>query len=380
MSAPDVTFDAIKSDIALGMLSQSSFYPKLKAAGLKVQLRLPTPARLKEHLIGGRVWQMAQPITFTPFASARPCSARCVFCSETLVHRDSHLLSASLRPRVEYPASLRRALRELRNLPISISLSGLEATDDADWLENVLAALDEHETAGGLIEEKVLYTNGAGLARETTGSRLLPKLQAYGLTRAEVSRHHFDQSINDDIMRFRPGQAIRERMIFERTVRDMQAYVPVRLVCVLQSSGIANAQDVYSYLAWAKELGVRDVVFRELSRLGVEYQPNQTLRVVERDRVVLETLLNELWRTGTPPAGLVPYAVTAGYYFWNLRLRGENGMDVTFETSDYHEMKQHHASDVVYKLIYHANGNLCGDWDPEKQVLLDTCEEMPSNL
>ncbi len=45
---------------------------------------------------------MAQPITFTPFASARPCSARCVFCSETLVHRAVRLLSASLRPQPDY--------------------------------------------------------------------------------------------------------------------------------------------------------------------------------------------------------------------------------------------------------------------------------------
>jgi YD repeat-containing protein len=48
------------------------------------------------------------------------------------------------------------------------------------------------------------------------------------------------------------------------------------------------------------------------------------------------------------------------------------GVGVTFETSDYREMKRRHASGVVYKLIYHANGNLCGDWDPDREVLLST--------
>jgi hypothetical protein len=344
----------------------------MQAAQLNVRLRLPAPARLRDHRIVGRVWRVAQPITFTPFASASPCSARCVFCSETLVHREARLLSASLRPQPDYAAGLRRALRALRGLPLGISLSGLEATDDAGWLGRVLAVLREHEQEGGLVEEKVLYTNAAGLARETTGPLLLPQLQAYGLTRAEVSRHHFDQEVNDAIMRFRPGQPIRGRPVFERTVRDLQAHVPVRLVCILQASGVATAEDIFSYLAWAERLGVRDVVFRELSRLGDEYQANRTLRVVERDRVVLEALLERLWENGSLPAQLVPYAVTAGYYFWNLRSRWRDGMEVTFETSDYHEMKGRHASGTVYKLIYHANGNLCGDWDPERDVLMTT--------
>ena len=51
---------------------------------------------------------------------------------------------------------------------------------------------------------------------------------------------------------------------------------------------------------------------------------------------------------------------------------GRSGLDVTFETSDYGEMKRRHASGVVCKLVYHANGNLCGDWDPEREVLLST--------
>jgi hypothetical protein len=317
---------------------------------------------------------MAEPITFTPFASAKPCSARCVFCSETLVHRESRVLSASLRPGPDYELGLRRALRELRGLPLSLSFSGLEATDDADWFRGVLAALRDHERDGGLVDEKVLYTNAAGLARETTGGVLLPLLRDYGLSRAEVSRHHYVQEANDGIMRFRPEQPIRELAVFERTVRDLGAHVPVRLVCVLQATGVDTPEEVFAYLAWAAKLGVRDVVFRELSRLGDEYRDNQPFRIIRRDRVVLESLLERLWDNGPFREQFVPYAATAGYYFWNLRLRGRDGMEVTFETSDYREMKQRHGSGVVYKLVYHANGNLCGDWDPEREVLLRTRE------
>ncbi len=59
---------------------------------------------------------------------------------------------------------------------------------------------------------------------------------------------------------------------------------------------------------------------------------------------------------------------THGYYFDNVRYR-RDGMLVTFEHSDYVAMKACHASDVVYKLVFFANGALCGDWDPERHVL-----------
>lgn len=371
MMIPLVGSTAPAPDSQAGLLGRSRFQARLQAANLEVISRM-APERLLTYAIGGRNRLVAQPITFTPFASARPCSARCAFCSETLVHRQARQLSASLRPKANYFDGLRCVLRELRALPLGISLSGLEATDDAAWLLGVLDVLEEHARAGGIVEDKVLYTNTAGLARETTGNVLLPRLREYGLTRAEVSRHHWEQDANDRIMRFRRGQAVREQAVFERTVTDLLRHVPVRLVCVMQACGVGSPESVRAYLAWAASLGVRDVVFRELSRLGGEYQPNATARYVERERVGLEDLLEQLWPEGGTPGDLVPYAVTAGYYFWNLRLRGRDGLEVTFETSDYEEMKSRHQSGAVYKFIYHANGNLCGDWDPEREVLLST--------
>ena len=53
-------------------------------------------------------------------------------------------------------------------------------------------------------------------------------------------------------------------------------------------------------------------------------------------------------------------------------MRWRDAVDVTFETSDYTEMKARHALDVIHKLIFHANGKLCADWDPNTRVLLDT--------
>ncbi len=350
------------------------FAPPALLAGLPVHLQVPPPESLREHRVEGEAWRVALPVTFTPFASARPCSARCVFCSETLRHRDAGRLAASLRPGPEYREGLARALAALRGLPLGISLSGLEATDDPDWLLGVLDVLERHERhPEGRVTEKVLYSNAAGLCAETSGAVLLPRLARYGLTRVEVSRHHPEPARNDAIMRFRPGQPVARREVFEAAVRATRGHVPVRLVCIVQRPGVATPEDVEAYLRWAVDaLGVTDVVFREFSRLHGLYLPNATARTVERDRVPMDTLLAPLLPGGEASADFQPLGVTHGYYYWNARLRWRERCDVTFEASDYEAMKVRHRSGVIHKLVFHANGNLCADWDPEREVLLRT--------
>ncbi|MCB9640390.1 MAG: hypothetical protein H6728_01845 [Myxococcales bacterium] len=356
-------------DEDLAMLQMSPLYEQLKSLGLPLFRRLSLHDRMIHYTIAGRLWKVALPITFTPFASTQPCSARCVFCSETLVHKEASTLSATLRPDSAYFEGLQRALLALRDLPLCYSLSGLEATDQAAWLEDLLDVLQTHQDDGGKVEEKVLYSNAAGLARETTGERLLPRLRAFDLTRLEISRHHNRQENNDAIMRFRRGQPIQEQAIFERTLRDLlDIEIPVRLVCVLQVGGVDSIKGVWDYLAWAASFGVKDVVFREYSRLHHLYQENQTYRHIESHRVVLEDLLAELFSQPLPQ-GCTWSGLTVGYYFWNIEMRTAEGVRVTFETSDYQAMKARHRSDTLYKLVYHANGHLCGDWDPSKSIV-----------
>jgi hypothetical protein len=323
-------------------------------------------ARVVAHPVAGVVHRFALPLTFTPFASARPCSARCVFCSETLVHRDAARVSAALRPGPDYFAGLARALAELRGLPLGLSLSGLEATDDPAWLCAALDVLTAADAASPFVD-KVLYTNAAGLARDAAA--LVPRLAAFGLTRAEVSRHHHEAARNDGIMRFRPGERVAEQAVFEAAVRGLAGRVPVRLVCVVQRAGVSDLAGVQAYLEWAAGLGVDDVVLREFSRLHDLYRPNVTLRRIEDGRVAIESLL------AAPADGhpdFAPVAVTRGYYYWNARFRWRGRVDVTFETSDYATMKSRHGEDVLHKLVFHADGNLCGDWDPDRRVLLRT--------
>lgn len=329
-------------------------------------------ARWRRWELGGRTVQIAQPVTFTPYASARPCSARCRFCSETLDEGGPH--AAALRPGPQYGAQLRQALAALRGLPLSWSLSGLETTDDAGWMLSMLDALQEHARQSP-VQGSVLYTNGAGLATPQ-GAELITRLQAFDLGWVELSRHHHEAGANQAIMRFRSGQAVATQIGIDATLTQLVPQLPVKLVCIVQQGGIDGVPALKAYLRWARQHGVKAVILREFSQLGPQYRNNVTARYIGGARIDVAALLAACLADAEWSAEAQLAHATSGYYFWNVVLHWR-GMQLTFEASDYVRMHARHASGRIYKLVFHANGRLCGGWNPEQHVLLEAAGAAP---
>jgi hypothetical protein len=344
---------------------------RLQAMSLPLRHRLPPAddaSRWVMHRIGERLYRIAQPVTFTPYAAAQPCSARCRFCSENLRPAEAGAEASLLRPQPDYFDALHGALQQLRGLPVSYSLSGLETTDDRDWCLRMLRTLDQASREGVPVEERVLYSNGAGFAH-AGGEGLIDALVDFRLSWLELSRHHHDEARNRAIMRFRPQQAIDANPVFERVACALSARLPLRLVCIVQQNGVEDAAGVAEYLHWATTLGASTVIFREFSKLDAHYRENGTKRYIESARVPIEHLIEACLNDDGLNAHMTPLEMTEGYYFWNLRLRHRSGLDVVFESSDYAAMHQRHASGHVYKLVFHGNGRLCGGWSPDRDVL-----------
>ncbi|WBO84619.1 radical SAM protein [Hymenobacter yonginensis] len=316
----------------------------------------------------GQAWQLRPGLTFTPFANAVRCNAHCAFCSEELQRDADHRLTAK-RLIDDYPAYFKRladVLRPFRGFPLGLSLSGLEATAEPRWLRDLLVCLRGLEQEGVVFDEKVLYTNGSGLA---TSPDLGLALQDFGLTRLELSRCHPDEAVNQGIMRFNRNQPIRHNAVYEATVRWLHAHLAIKNSCILTRAGVATLPDVEQYLAWAAGLGVRQVVFRELSRLEGSYLPNVFTEWIEAQRVPIEPLLAAVVPSlENPRAGWQYAGSTFGYYYYNEHYRYQ-GLDVIFETSSYPALQAATATDVVQKLILHSDGTLSGDWDPQSRVL-----------
>ncbi|MEV7022712.1 radical SAM protein [Kitasatospora sp. NPDC093558] len=110
----------------------------------------------------------------------------------------------------------------------------------------------------------VLITNAHTLAKGGHADRAgrLEALSAAGLSVLAVSRHHQDDAASERLMMLRtPVSAVADTW---RTERDRWPGLRMRLICVLQHGGVADATGVADYLSWAADLGVEEVCFKEL--------------------------------------------------------------------------------------------------------------------
>jgi len=169
------------------------------------------------------------------------------------------------------------------------------------------------------ITERTLYTNMAGFASDV-GDDLIDRVAAFA-AKVEVSRHFHQAAGNQAIMRFRPGIAVADQVVFESVLRKLTTKLEVVLVCIAQAGGVQSAAQVLEYLT----------------------------------HPALATHLDLS-------------CLTDGYYFWNLTGTYRD-LDVTFELSDYATMLREHASGRIYQLVFHTNGNLCAGWNPAEQIL-----------
>lgn len=324
----------------------------------------PRPAITR--ILRGRPWRLRPGLTFTPYANPTRCNAHCAFCSEELLREDAERLTAktTIDDHDRYFAGLDRAWAELAGFPVGLSLSGLEATAAPDWMLRLLSLVEAH---GPLLPERVLYTNGTGLS---TDERLIPALARASFDRVELSRCHLDDRINHRIMRFDLAQPIRRYDVFARTVQAiLAAGVGVKLVCILNAQGVSTIDDVERYIDGASELGVRRLVFRELSALGTLYRENNETRWIEKNRAPVRALMDAiLAERGAGRPGWELVGVTAGYYYYNEVYR-RGSIEVTLEGSSYvaHRDAQH--TGILQKLVFHSTGDLCGDWVPNAQVI-----------
>jgi len=337
------------------------------------------PAPPVPLLLGGRIWFLRPGLTFTPYANPRACNAHCAFCSEELLRHDASRLTAKtvIGDRDRWFSALDRVWTDLRTFPLGLSLSGLEATADAAWFLRLMDLVDAHRA---LFVEKVLYSNGSGFAHDGSGAQLVAALARTGFDRVELSRAHFDEQTNQQIMRFEKDQPVWRAAAFDDVVRRLQgAGVSVKLSCILNREGVRTIDDVEAHLAHARSLGVKRVVFRELSALGDLYVENRETRWIAANRVavrdLMEAVLPSSVETGqgassttSPRPGWELTGVTAGYYYYNEVYRVAD-IDVILEASSYvahHDVLQ---SGVLQKLVFHSTGDLCGDWVPDALVV-----------
>ncbi|MBQ9396197.1 MAG: hypothetical protein IJU23_11895 [Proteobacteria bacterium] len=303
-------------------------------------------------------------LSLTPYIY-NECSANCRFCSENLVRNGNIVRIRKVCD--DYSEKLDAILDRLLQTPLFLSISGKETSEGPDLLRRILEAVARFEDKGGRVVGKVMYSNMSGFAKNMDG--LLDILNGCGITRIECSRHHFDENINQDIVRFKKYQGAIEPVwqndVLGKVIGRVRQDIPVRLVCVLQNKGVHRVDEISDYIGFARALGVKDVVFRELAMFGDSVEKGTTQQYIEDNRVEVMDLLQQL-----PADRYRLSSITKGYYYFSFSYVYQGNVCVAFEMSDYEKMIEHHSksSDKLHKLIFYPNGMLCKDWNMMEQL------------
>ncbi|KAJ6231758.1 hypothetical protein M0813_05489 [Anaeramoeba flamelloides] len=352
-----------------------------------VKLHLPTQnmnviSKLQPSPFGGNK-TITSPISLTPYAGSVRCTARCKFCSECLdkTNSDHPQNSYNIISSKQFFSCLTKSLKKLRNNKVILCLSGLEPTSNQEWLIDCLRSVRAIEE--GDLETKpeffakYLYSNCSGLAingqfldqprqkEVELRNRLVKELIKYEPTDVYISRHHYDETVNQRIMQYHSNVSIKHQHTFEKTMIDLNQKLPMRLDAVLQKSGISNISRCEDYLNWAIGMGIENVFFRNLAYFNDDYvNKTNTSSYIANNRVNIDNLVSKcLGRHNW-----TPISQKVGYYYFCLKFNYKNKISATFEISDYGVLENKHNTNTIYKLILYPNGNLTSDWYPEKNV------------
>ena len=318
----------------------------------------------------GRRYLAYKNLNFSVYSGQR-CNARCGFCVEELrpLSRGREL-AAQRTVEVDdarYFERLEAALDAVAPLNPSVSITGGEPS-----LDPRLPRLLETLALRGS-RKRTLTTNGSGLLRRLPdGGDLLDLIAMTGLDHLNLSRAHWDESRNQQVMGIRPALTNADVHTIVERARDANARP--RLSCVLLRDHVNDLASACRYLDWAAMMGVDNVVFRQL----MAYDPrtarrNSVTRYTDAQAAPLRPLVeairpSDLDAPGDPRFRFVRHVL--GYYYAVevYHYAGPfGGVDVCVEGADLAHIEADRATreaPVLHELVFHPDGALCSTWQP----------------
>jgi molybdenum cofactor biosynthesis enzyme MoaA len=296
--------------------------------------------------------------------SAQTCNARCPFCVEELRPAsrggDLERQKAIERDDVSYFAQLESVLESLRPLAPSVSVTGGEPSLDPR-LPVILRLLAEHDA-----RKRTVTTNGSGLLDLRAGRRVLDWITSYGVRYLNISVAHPDPERNAVLMQLPLGLTLPQ--LREVVAQARAAGTRVRLSCVLVRGAIDSLDGIRRYVDFAAELGVDNVIFRQLMKTNpASHALNHVVRFSDASRIMLEPLLDAL---DHDPDYQFSRQIVGYYYYVEVWQRGS--MDIVFEEADLAQLEAARRADpdVIHELVFHPNAVLASTWQPWDGVLV----------
>jgi molybdenum cofactor biosynthesis enzyme MoaA len=294
------------------------------------------------------------------------CNADCKFCVAQLrfENRAQLFKKGKIQNNEEYYKRIDDILEYLKPINPSISITGGEPTK-SKRLPKILELINKHG-----YRKRTLTTNGSGLFDIMDGKTVLQHIIDNGFAHLNISKAHHNESINRDIMRYDTGYCSNEDIETIATIALTNGLRP-RLSCLLLKEGISSIEDMVEYMRFYQNLGIDNVIFREL----MDFDKNKMINA-EKMQYNLDNKikLNDLWSNIDNDKRFTPIRNLLGYYYYVEVYKFEN-IDMCSEGANlvklYDEKEKH--KDVVYEMVLHPNGNLNGSWVDNEDILNQYC-------
>lgn len=296
------------------------------------------------------------------------CNADCGFCIAHLRYLNDGMIY--LKPEIDvdehYYQRLDDILKLTKTLNPSVSITGGEPTVNRK-LPTILKILSGHD-----VRKRTITTNGTGLFYKAgDNGTVLDALSDYKLEHLNISRAHFNNKLNADIM------VMKEHLMPEGKLEEIikeakRKGIKIRLSCALLRNGISSIDDIMRYTEWGLKIGADNVIFRQLMQFDdKKVKPGRIPDYCKAE----EMDLMPIWDYFDSNNDFQLYHQVLGYYYY-VEVRKYKGMNVVSESADLRiinsqleKFKEKFNQRTAFEMVFHPNGNLCAGWNEHEQIM-----------
>lgn len=134
----------------------------------------------------------------------------------------------------------------------------------------------------------IVNTNGSFVSNE-----IVSAMKSARVTNINVSRHHYDELLNQEVMKFRPG--LPNATLASGIKRIIDSGINLRMQCNLIKGYIDSVQKMLGYIDWCVGLGCKEISFSQIFPLNLfDYQVPIESGYAERVQIDLRQLVTEM--------------------------------------------------------------------------------------
>lgn len=291
------------------------------------------------------------------------CNADCKFCVAQLryQHKNELYQKEHIKDVDKYLARLEEVLKIVRPLNPSISITGGEPTL-SPILTDVLKMIDKLG-----FRKRTITTNGSGLLNIQDNDTILNNLIKYKWDHLNISRASYNDKLNKGIMRYNiEKEYCSMEMLKEILSVCNSSDLHHRISCLLLKESVNSVNEIKKFIDFYASLGANNFIFRELMDYDKTAINTEKMRYCDENKIKLY----DIWHQFKNYPEFIPYMNILGYYYY-VEIYKYREITVASESADLNIQNREKAKnpDVVYEMVFHNNGNLCGSWIDKEDIL-----------